>query len=99
MAERGGRSTGRCGFWLSQLECRRSAPLQFLYLHGPPHFHAVYREFDVTVEIETGVVLGRFPRRALSHVLEWAEVHRAELLGNWNQACQGKPLRHIAPLE
>jgi hypothetical protein len=67
--------------------------------HGPPHLHAVYGEFEITVEIETGVVSGRFPRRALSHVLEWTEAHRAELLENWDLARQGKPLRRIAPLE
>jgi Domain of unknown function (DUF4160) len=67
--------------------------------HGPPHFHATYSGFEITVEIQTGVVTGRFPRRALSHVLEWSEVHRVELLENWNLARWGKPLRHIGPLE
>lgn len=31
--------------------------------HAPPHFHAEYGEFEITVEIESGVVSGRFPRR------------------------------------
>ena len=30
--------------------------------HFPPHFHAIYGEYDIVVEIETGVVQGRFPR-------------------------------------
>ena len=38
--------------------------------HNPPHFHAEYGEFQITVEIKTGVVTGRFPRRALHAVLE-----------------------------
>ena len=38
--------------------------------HAPPHFHAEYGEFEITVEIETGIVSGRFPTRALGHVLE-----------------------------
>jgi len=67
--------------------------------HGPPHFHAAYGEFEITVEIETGAVAGRFPRRALAHVLEWAQAHRAELLENWDLARQAKPLRPIEPLE
>ena len=37
--------------------------------HGPAHLHAVYGEFDITVEIETGIVNGKFPKRALTHVL------------------------------
>lgn len=67
--------------------------------HGVPHFHAVYGEHEVSVEIETGTVHGEFPPRALRLVLEWAELHRAELLENWRLARQGQPLRRIAPLE
>lgn len=67
--------------------------------HGSPHFHAVYGDFEITIEIETGVVSGRFPRRALAHVLEWAEIHRSELLANWVLAREGRPLAPIAPLE
>jgi len=67
--------------------------------HGPPHFHAVYGDFEITVEITSGVVTGRFPRRALAHVLEWAELHRDELLEDWNLAREKKPLKAIPPLE
>ena len=67
--------------------------------HGVPHFHAVYGEYEVSIEIEDRVVLGEFPPRALRLVLEWAELHRAELLENWELARQGKPLIRIAPLE
>ena len=28
--------------------------LAFYREHGPPHFHAVYREFEAVVDIETG---------------------------------------------
>jgi hypothetical protein len=67
--------------------------------HGPPHFHAVYGEFEVTVQIQTGVVTGQFPMRALGHVVEWAALHRTALLENWELAGAGQPLRQIAPLE
>ena len=39
--------------------------------HAPPHFHAIYGEYAVVVGRSTGVVEGRFPRRALRHLLEW----------------------------
>jgi hypothetical protein len=29
--------------------------------HGPPHFHAIYGDFEVTVEIESGRVNGILP--------------------------------------
>ena len=67
--------------------------------HGPAHFHAVYGNFDITVEVESGTVRGTFPLRALSHVQEWRELHKAELLQNWELARQRKPLNKIPPLE
>jgi hypothetical protein len=39
------------------------------------------------------------PRRALGHVLEWRELHAAELLQNWERARAREPLLPIAPLE
>ena len=50
--------------------------------HAPPHFHAEYGDYEITLEIETGVVEGRFPKRALPAVLEWADLHTDELLGD-----------------
>ena len=28
--------------------------------HAPPHFHAEYGEYEVTIEIATGIVTGHF---------------------------------------
>lgn len=67
--------------------------------HGVSHFHAVYAEHGISVELDSGMVHGSFPRRALRHVREWAALHEAELLANWELARQGKPIRDIAPLE
>ena len=47
--------------------------------HSPPHFHAEYNKYSITVEIETGVVEVRFPKRALSAILEWLDIHKNEL--------------------
>ena len=47
-----------------------------------PHFHAKYREYGITVHIATGVVEGRFPKRALRHAMEWYELHRDDLSDN-----------------
>ena len=67
--------------------------------HGVPHFHAVYGEHRIAVEVNSGTVHGNFPPRALRHVLEWAALHRAELLADWERARTGRPLDPIAPLE
>ena len=67
--------------------------------HPAPHFHAEYGEFKILVEIDSGVVEGRFPRRALKALTEWYELHREELAANWRLAEQHQPLNPIAPLE
>jgi hypothetical protein len=67
--------------------------------HGVPHFHAVYGEHEVSIEIESGVVHGALPPRALRLVLEWAKLHKAELIENWRLARAGEVLKRIAPLE
>lgn len=67
--------------------------------HLPPHFHAVYGEFEVTIGIvELEIVEGRIPPRALSMTIEWASQHQAELLIDWNLASARLPLRTIEPL-
>ncbi len=67
--------------------------------HSPPHFHALYGDYQVTVAIETGTIEGKFPKRALQHVLEWYELHEAELIQDWDLARNRLPLREIPPLE
>lgn len=67
--------------------------------HEPAHFHAKYGDYEVTVTIETGIVDGQFPRRALRHTLEWYELHVEELRADWRKAKAGEPLLPILPLE
>jgi hypothetical protein len=67
--------------------------------HGVPHFHAVYGQHEISVEVESGKIHGQFPPRALRLVLEGANLHKEELSENWQLARQGQALRRIAPLE
>lgn len=67
--------------------------------HAPAHFHAEYGDREITVEIESGDVVGQFPRRALAAVLDWHELHRDELRMNWSLARSEQPLHRIDPLE
>lgn len=67
--------------------------------HAPPHFHAYYGEHDAQVSIATGEVLGgSLPRRASRLVEEWAQLHRMELMENWDKARNDQPLGRIEPL-
>jgi len=67
--------------------------------HLPPHFHAKYGEYEITVDINSGVIEGKFPKRALRLVLEWYELHKEELLKNWEKMQKGEPPDPIPPLE
>lgn len=67
--------------------------------HSPPHFHAKYGEYEITVEILTGVVQGKFTKRALRHVLEWHDLHREELLEDWELCLARNEPKPIEPLE
>jgi len=67
--------------------------------HAPPHFHAKYAEYEITVNILTGVVEGRFPKRALKHVFEWYDLHQTELIEDWNLCQNAKTPNSIEPLE
>jgi Domain of unknown function (DUF4160) len=68
--------------------------------HAPPHFHAFYHDNEVLIAIEAlEVIRGALPRRALGLVLDWAELHRSELMENWKRAQQHLDLSNIEPLE
>lgn len=68
--------------------------------HAPPHFHAEYGEHEALIDIRAlNVLEGKLPRRALQLVLDWAELHQAELLANWEQGQQRQPFDKIKPLD
>jgi hypothetical protein len=68
--------------------------------HAPPHFHAIYAGKEAALSVDTLAVLeGHLPRRALSLVLEWASLHRAELSDNWGRVERHEPLKPVPPLD
>jgi len=68
--------------------------------HNPPHFHAQYGEHKCSIDIRTlGVIEGYLPARVLGLVVEWAILHKEELLDNWHNSEQKKPLNQITPLQ
>ena len=68
--------------------------------HNPPHFHAEYAGHEAKFSISTlEVLVGELPHRARALVLEWASLHRPELLDDWERARRGEPLEAIQPLD
>lgn len=68
--------------------------------HNPPHFHAKYGEFIGIINIQTGELMeGELPRRALRLVQDWTELHKTELIKNWQSAQSDNPeIEKIEPL-
>lgn len=68
--------------------------------HAPPHFHAIYGSREAQIRIDTLEVLaGSLPRRAQALVLEWTQLHRADLWSAWDKARRHEPLPNIEPLD
>ena len=67
--------------------------------HNPPHFHAEYNEYEAVISINDLKVLdGSLPSRVMGLIMEWAHLHQAELLENWNSVQKSGKFTKIAPL-
>lgn len=67
--------------------------------HAPPHFHALYAEYEVLIDIRPLDLLeGEMPRRAFALILEWAQEHRAELMEDWAPRARNQQPNKIRPL-
>jgi hypothetical protein len=68
--------------------------------HAPPHFHALYAEYEALIDLRIfSVIRGFLPGRAMALVLEWADDHRDELLENWNLCRRMQTPKPIEPLK
>ena len=67
--------------------------------HSPPHFHAKYSDKSGIFSMsELKMIEGNLPQRVVSLVVEWASIHKKELMDDWNLAQKAKPLKKIEPL-
>jgi hypothetical protein len=66
--------------------------------HAQRHFHARYAGVAASVDFDGTMIAGSLPRRAHALVAEWAELHRDELLANWERARREESLELIEPL-
>lgn len=67
--------------------------------HPPAHFHVYYNEYTATIDIATGEFLeGNLPTKQTRLVQAWTELHRDELIANWNLVMNGEHPFKIEPL-
>jgi len=68
--------------------------------HNPPHIHAYYQNHMAIVDIRTGTITdGKLPSRQTKLVLAWAEIHKEELLADWELTSKGELPFPIEPLK
>ena len=68
--------------------------------HAPPQFHVEYGEYRAQYLIETLVLSrGQLPWRAHALVLEWAALHRNELMEDWELCELKQQPKMISPLD
>ena len=67
--------------------------------HNPPHFHAVYGDYEALIDIHKNeIISGTLPPRVLGLVVEWAALHQQELMENWERSKKREELLKIEPL-
>lgn len=67
--------------------------------HNPPHFHAYYQDKKAVVDINScEITSGELSSKQNKLIIAWAELHKDELLANWNLAMNGENLFNIEPL-
>jgi hypothetical protein len=68
--------------------------------HNPPHVHVYYQDYTAILNINTcEITQGNFPRKQTKLVEAWAELHKEELLADWNLASNGELPFKIEPLK
>ncbi|HYJ87704.1 MAG TPA: DUF4160 domain-containing protein, partial [Pyrinomonadaceae bacterium] len=64
-----------------------------------PHIHVQYGEEEAVVSIPDGEVIeGQLRTAKLKLVDAWVELHRDELMADWQLAVNGQPIFKIEPL-
>ena len=67
--------------------------------HHPPHVHARYQDDEAVLSIPEGELLeGGLPPGKLRLVQAWVEIHRDELMADWQLAAGGQQPFKIEPL-
>lgn len=67
--------------------------------HHEPHIHAFYQGEEVIVGVPDGNVLdGEFPSSKMKLLQAWIELHKEELMVDWQLAVTGQLPRKIEPL-
>ncbi|MFC1451823.1 DUF4160 domain-containing protein [Verrucomicrobiota bacterium] len=67
--------------------------------HKRPHIHVTYQESEAVIALPDGDILeGSLPGNKMKLVQAWMEIHRDELVADWELAVSGQQPYKIEPL-
>ncbi|MSP27447.1 MAG: DUF4160 domain-containing protein [Methylococcales bacterium] len=67
--------------------------------HNKPHIHVKYQDDEVIVAIPEGDILeGSIPKAKMKLLQAWIEIHKDELMADWQLAVSGELPYKIEPL-
>ena len=67
--------------------------------HKKPHIHVKYQEQEIIIAIPDGKVLeGELKSNKLKLVQAWIEIHKEDLMADWELAVKGQAPFNIEPL-
>lgn len=68
--------------------------------HKTPHIHVKYQEQEAVLEIPKGnLIEGALKRNKMKLVQAWIEIHKEELIADWELANSGETVFKIDPLK
>jgi len=68
--------------------------------HNPPHIHVYYQNDSCIIEINSCEMSeGKIPNKQYRIVVAWIEIHKEELLANWQLCQNGEKPFSIEPLK
>lgn len=68
--------------------------------HNLPHIHVTYGELEAIYQIPEGVLLeGFLPSNKEKLIQAWIEIHKEDLMADWQLAASGNAIFKIDPLK
>jgi hypothetical protein len=68
--------------------------------HNPPHIHVYYQDFKSIFNIQTcNIMEGELPSKQTKLIVAWIEIHKDELIANWELCQNGEKPFKIKPLK
>jgi hypothetical protein len=68
--------------------------------HNTPHLHAKYQNQEAVFSLIDGnIIAGKLKQSKIRLVQAWIEIHKEELIANWELAVNGREIFKIDPLK